>query len=216
VQGIAEYDQRAGLGEMEPVVAAAVEAFGFVYVHPFEDGNGRVHRWLLHHVLAASDFAPAGVVFPLSAAILRAIADYRRVLESYSRPLVECIDWRATPEGNVEVLNETASWYRYFDATAHAEFVYRCVAATIEFDLPFEVAYLRAFDGFVEGVTLIVDMPERTLNLLHRFLRQNDGRLSERARQREFAALADQEVARIEALYAESVADLPPPPAPVI
>lgn len=212
IRGIVEYDQRAGRGEMDPVVAAAVEAFGFVYAHPFEDGNGRIHRWLLHHVLAASGFAPAGVVFPVSAVILREIAAYRRVLESYSRPLLERIDWRATPDGNAEVLNETASWYRYFDATAHAEFVYRCVEATITVDLPFEVAYLRAFDRFVEGVSTIVDMPARTLDLLHHSLRQNRGRLSARAREREFAALTDDEAARIEALYAASVAALPPPP----
>lgn len=29
---------------LDPVIAAAVLAFGFVYVHPFEDGNGRLHR----------------------------------------------------------------------------------------------------------------------------------------------------------------------------
>ncbi|MFC0220163.1 Fic family protein [Pseudochelatococcus lubricantis] len=29
--------------------AAAVLAFGFVYIHPFEDGNGRLHRYLIRH-----------------------------------------------------------------------------------------------------------------------------------------------------------------------
>jgi hypothetical protein len=38
--------------EVDPVVAAAILAFGFVYIHPFEDGNGRIHRYLIHHVLA--------------------------------------------------------------------------------------------------------------------------------------------------------------------
>ncbi|HIP51694.1 MAG TPA: hypothetical protein EYG94_06355 [Campylobacterales bacterium] len=27
-------------------------AFSFVYIHPLEDGNGRIHRYLIHHVLA--------------------------------------------------------------------------------------------------------------------------------------------------------------------
>ena len=37
---------RGPAGLMDPIVAAAVLAFGFVYVHPFEDGNGRIHRYL--------------------------------------------------------------------------------------------------------------------------------------------------------------------------
>ena len=203
VAGIVAFDERAGKGEMDPVVAAAVEAFGFVYVHPFEDGNGRVHRWLLHHVLSASGFAPTGIVFPVSAVMLREIVEYRQVLETYSKRLLPLIDWRPTSEGNIEVLNDTASWYRFFDATAHAEYIYRCVRATIEQDLPAEVEYLRAYDWFTDRVSAIVDMPRKTLDLLHRFLRQNGGVLSERARGKEFAKLTDEEVVRIEGLYAE-------------
>ncbi len=37
---------------LDPIVSAAILAFGFVYIHPFEDGNGRLHRYLFHHVLA--------------------------------------------------------------------------------------------------------------------------------------------------------------------
>ena len=212
LEGLVAYDERAATGVMDPVVAAAVEAFGFVYMHPFEDGNGRIHRWLLHHVLTASGFAPAGLVFPVSAVMLREIETYRRVLESYSKPLLECISWRPAEQGNIEVLNETASWYRYFDATAHAEFMYRCVRTTIESDLPHEVAYLRAYDAFVATVTAMIDMPSRILDLLHRFLRQNKGRLSRRARAREFAQLTDIEIERIEAAFADSMHDVPAAP----
>ena len=204
VAGIVAYDERAGKGEMDPVIAAAVEAFGFVYVHPFEDGNGRIHRWLLHHVLSASGFAPPGIVFPVSAVMLREIVEYRQMLETYSKRLLPLIDWRSTSEGNVEVLNDTASWYRFFDATSHAEYIYRCVRTAIEKDLPVEVEYLRAFDRFTGQVSAIVDMPRKTLDLLHRFLRQNGGVLSERARGKEFARLTDEEVVRIEGLYGES------------
>ncbi|MCC6241795.1 MAG: Fic family protein [Gemmatimonadaceae bacterium] len=213
VNGIVRFDERAGRGAMDAVVSAASIGFGFVYAHPFEDGNGRVHRWLLHHVLSGAGLAPAGVVFPVSSVMLREIASYRKVLESYSRPLLACIDWRPTLDGNVEVLNDTADWYRYFDATAHAEFLYHCVRTTIESDLPYEVAYLRAYDTFAMAIGAMVDMPTRTRDLLHRFLRQNNGRLSQRARGAEFANLTDGEVAVIEAHYAESVSALPPAPA---
>ena len=45
-----------------------------------------------------------------------------------------------------QVLNETADYYRYFDAAAHAEFLYSCVEQTIENDLPDEIRFLQAFN----------------------------------------------------------------------
>lgn len=191
---------------MDPVVAAAAVAFGFVYVHPFEDGNGRIHRWLIHHVLTAAGYSPPSVVFPVSAVILREIDVYKRVLESYSRPLLPFIEWQPTEENNVEVLNETADYYRFFDATAHAEFLYRCVETTVVHDLPEEIAYLESFDRFSQRVQHIVDIPGRKVGLLHRFLGQGEGRLSNRARTSEFGALRDDEVERIERLYADCFA----------
>jgi hypothetical protein len=46
-------------------------------------------------------------------------------------------------------------------------------------------------------------MPERLVDLLFRFLNQNDGRLSQRARAREFGELTDEEAGRVEAIYGE-------------
>jgi hypothetical protein len=194
---------------LDPIVAAACAAFGFVYVHPFEDGNGRIHRWLIHHVLAQRGFNPAGLIFPVSAVILRLIDDYRRVLEAHSRAILPLIQWEATPEGNVRVLNDTADFYRFFDATPQAEFLYRCVQETVERDLPQETAFLQAYDRFAARVQDLVDMPQATLDLLFRFLRQNGGALSKRARDREFARLSDAEVTEIETIYAEEIAGSP-------
>lgn len=191
---------------LDPVIAAAVLAFGFVFVHPFEDGNGRIHRYLIHHVLAARGFNPPGVVFPVSATILARIDDYRRVLETYSSRVLPLIEWRATPSGNVEVLNETADLYRYFDATPQAEFLYACVRKTVEEDLPEEADYLRRYDAFRADVEAIVEMPERTIDLLFRMLRQNGGALSKRALEKEFVKLKKQEIQQIEDAYARSFA----------
>ena len=202
--GIVAYARRALAGGYDRVAAAAALAFGFVYMHPYVDGNGRLHRWLIHHMLAAADYNPPGLVFPISAAILRELTAYRGVLESYSRPLLNVIEWHRTKEGNVEVTNDTGAYYRFFDATAHAEFLYACVEQTITVDLPAEVAFLEAFDRFAGGVQEIVDMPADRIELLQKFLGQNDGRLSERARAREFAALTAEEGDRIEALYRDA------------
>ena len=142
-------------------------------------------------------------MFPVSAVILRKIDRYRKVLESYSRPLLGLIDWRPTLDGNVEVLNETADYYRYFDATRHAEFLYGCVAETVEQDLPNEVKYLAAYDRFVSRIQSLFDVPNSKLDLLWRFLQQNEGKFSKRARAKEFSQLTDKEVAQIEKAFDE-------------
>ena len=109
----------------------------------------------------------------------------------------------ADPNHNVRVLNDTADFYRFFDATPHAEFLYACVQQTIEQDLPNETRFLENFDRFRAAVEAVVDMPDRTLDNLFGSLRQNRGRLSKRARENEFAALTEDETRRIEQSYAD-------------
>jgi Fic/DOC family len=208
MEGMIAFD-RDKAGRLDAVIAAAMLAFGFVFVHPFEDGNGRIHRYLIHHVLAARGFDPPGVVFPISAAILDRIDAYRVALEAYSSRVLPLVKWRPTEDGNVEVLNDTADFYRYFDATPQAEFLYGCVQKTIEEDLPRETDYLRRYDAFRARVDNIVEMPGRTIDLLFRMLRQNNGRFSRRARTREFAELTADEAEQLERAYDETFAANP-------
>lgn len=202
IEGIVKYSQKTA-GTMHPVIAAASLAFGFVYIHPFSDGNGRIHRYLVHHVLTMAGYNPPGMILPVSAAILEGIEEYRRVLQGHSRKTLPLIEWEPTKDNNVRVLNRTDDYYRFFDATAHTEFLFSCVAQTIEKDLPEETQFLRSYDRFKTGVESVVEMPARTINLLFRFLHQNGGRLSNRAREKEFGALNEIEVERIEELYRE-------------
>ena len=184
--------------DFPPVLAATLIAFGFVFIHPFEDGNGRLHRYLLHHVLIETGFTPKGLVFPVSSIILKRITDYVAVLEAYSKPRLSFVEWRATDKGNVEVLNETIDLYRYFDATIQAEFFYECVHETITKALPDEVKYLQQYDELKAFVNNYIDMPDRTADLLIHFLDQNGGKLSSRAHRKEFSALTDEEVQVLE------------------
>jgi hypothetical protein len=194
----------AGPGRvLDPVIGAACLAFGFVYIHPFTDGNGRIHRYLIHHVLAERGFSPPGIVFPVSAVILREIDSYRAVLQGHASAIVPLIRWEPTEDRNVRVLNDTADFYRFFDATPHAEFLFHCVEETVVRDLPQETRFLEAYDRFAKRIQEIVDMPASTVDLLFRFLRQNGGTLSARVRRREFAALDENEVRRVETTYAE-------------
>ncbi len=207
MQGLVEFAQQNQAAPLDPVVVAAALSFGFVYIHPFEDGNGRLHRWLIHHALARAGYNPPDLVFPVSVPMLRRITDYREVLTSYSREVLPLVDWRPTRRHNIEVLNDTGDYYRFFDATAHAEFLYKCVEETVTRGLPQEVAYLEGYDEFSRRVQEeTADMPEKTINLLAQFLRQNNGRLSRRTRTREFKGLSLDEVERVEDLYRRCLA----------
>lgn len=188
--------------DFPPVLSAAAIAFGFVFVHPFVDGNGRVHRYLIHHLLARLGFTPPGIIFPVSAAILEHLPAYRQVLESYSHPVLEFIPWRKTADHNVEVLADTSDYYRYFDATAPAEFLFECVAYTLEKTIPQEVAYLRRYDALKAWLDEGFQMPDKLVATLIRFLEQNQGILSKRAREKEFALLTPEEITQIEQQYA--------------
>lgn len=202
MRGLISFDHDYA-SEIDPVIASAVLAFGFVYIHPFEDGNGRIHRYLIHHALTARRFNPTGLVFPVSAAILHRIDDYRRVLETYSERLLPLIDWKPTAKMNVEVLNDTGDFYRYFDATPHAEFLFECVQRTVEHDLPEEAAFLERYDIFKNRVEAMAEMPASTIDLLFSFLKQNNGQLSNRARVKEFHSLTANEIEEFEATYQE-------------
>ncbi|MEA3348000.1 MAG: Fic family protein [Pseudomonadota bacterium] len=195
--------QLLGEGDFDAVLMAAVIAFGFVFIHPFEDGNGRIHRYLFHHVLAEKGFVPKGLVFPVSSVILERIEDYRKTLEHYSKPRLELIEWRPTERNNVEVLHETIDLYRYFDATRQAEFLFECVEETVSKTLPEEVEYLKRYDLLNNFIKNYIDMPDRLVDLLIRFLQQNGGRLSRRAREKEFKQLTDAEVLAIERKHDE-------------
>ncbi|MCI9845273.1 Fic family protein [Flavobacterium pectinovorum] len=185
----------------DPVLSASVIAFGFVFIHPYVDGNGRIHRYLIHHILSKMKFTHQGIIFPVSASILNHIDDYRKVLESYSHPLLDFIEWEKTKSNNVEVLNETIDFYRYFDATKQAEFLYDCVNDTIENVIPQEVTYLQKYDEMKNYLDDVFQMPDNTVALLIRFLEQNDGKLSKRAIEKEFSVLTEEEIKEIERNY---------------
>lgn len=189
---------------IDPILQAAATAFGFVYIHPFQDGNGRLHRCLLHHVLAERKFTPAGMVFPVSSVMLARIEAYRDTLQKHSGPLMNCIEWHPTPERNVEVENETADLYRYFDCTDNAEFLYGCVEQTIVHDLPLEIEYLRRHDEAMQRIMNTVEMPDRLAENLLIFIRKNNGKLGKKRRENEFAALKDKEVDALEAIVQDA------------
>jgi hypothetical protein len=190
--------------DIDPVSHAAITAFGFVYIHPYLDGNGRLHRCLIHQVLAERKFEARGVIFPVSSVMAKHIERYREVLRNRTRPLMPYINWAPTLSGNIEVINETADLYRYMDFTAEAEFLYDCVLETIEVEIPQELRYLRQHDRAMQQIQNYIDLPNRVAESFIMFMRQNNWQLPKKRREKEFAQLTDSEVEQISTMVRDA------------
>ena len=207
-----ELAARLTRGGIDPVVSAAVASFSFVFIHPFEDGNGRIHRFLIHHVLAKRRYGPPGVILPVSASILRDRPGYGDVLAGFSEPLLDLIRWRWSEGASgslgrkMVVENETVDLYRYFDATAFAEYLYDRLAESIRQDLRQELGFVSVFDQALDGVRHIVNMPDRRASLFVRLCMQSGGRLAARKRAR-FPELADDEMRAMEGAVQRAMAE---------
>lgn len=204
MEGMFTAHQRMDAGNVHAVVHAATIAFGFVYMHPFEDGNGRIHRFLIHNILARRGFTPSGVIFPVSAAMLQEKETYDAALEHFSVPLLPLVDYKLDYQGRMSVQNETALRYRYVDMTAQTEALFHFVERVIESDLATELDFICKYDKARSALQAIVDMPDRLIDLFIRLCVQNKGLLSASKRKNHFPMLTDDEIARMQQAVEES------------
>jgi len=179
--------------EMDQVILASTIAFGFVFIHPFMDGNGRIHRYLIHDVLAKADFTPRGIILPVSAVILANLQEYGETLELFSEPLLERTEWNpdvpdAPATGNDEI------YFRFFDATPQAEFLYNALVRCVEEDLQEEIEFLLGFDRSRARLNEMMDWPDHSLDLFIRIVHQNNFELSKTKRESHFDWMTDEEI----------------------
>jgi hypothetical protein len=184
--------------EIEPVVAAAVASFGFVFIHPFSDGNGRIHRLLIHYMLSRAGFTPNGLIFPVSAVMLARRAEYDNCLEIFSAPLMRLLDYEEDDEGVVTVQGETAVYYRYFDATPMAEALYGWVERTIQEEFRSELEFVLRFREARRAIEEVVELPDRAANLFIKLCLSNGGKLSAARRKTHFSKLTEKETRGME------------------
>jgi len=188
------------------IIHAAAVSYGFVFIHPFEDGNGRIHRFLIHNILFLHGAIPKGLMFPVSAAMQKNPALYGHSLESFSNSLMRMIEYDLDHLGEMTVQGETGRLYRYIDMTAQAESLYDFVKLTIEQELVEELDFLAKYDRTKQAIQEIVDMPDRLIDLFIQLCLQNNGRLSARKRESHFAVLTDDELTRMENAVREGYA----------
>jgi hypothetical protein len=198
MEGLIAAHKRMDASDVSGVIHATAIAYGFVFLHPFEDGNGRIHRFLIHNTLARRGFTPKGVMFPISASMLKNSGDYDNSLEAFSRQLMPLVEYSLDEEGRMTIHNDTAKWYRYIDMTPQTEALFRFIDQTIDTELSSELAFLANYDETKSAIQEIVDMPDRKIDLFIRFCLQNNGRLSMRKRASHFDFLSGEEIARME------------------
>jgi hypothetical protein len=198
MEGLIVSHGRIGQSCVHAIVHAAIVSYGFVFLHPFEDGNGRIHRFLIHNILARRGFTPSDMIFPVSASMLRNRGDYDSSLEAFSHSLMEHVEYQLDEEGQMIVQNETANLYKYIDLTVQAETLFRFIEQTIETEWVDELTFLANYDRTKRAIQEVVDMPDRKIDLFIQVCIQNNGRISKAKRESLFNFLSDYEVVRME------------------
>ncbi|RZS57945.1 Fic family protein [Sphaerotilus mobilis] len=209
-------------GDVPPFVRAALVSFGFVYLHPFMDGNGRLSRLLAHHSLNLQQVLPVigeqPTLLPLSVAMKRHEALYLATLESFSRPARGLWDVTYLAD-NVFAFEfmSTPQIYAHWDGDSAARFVTACAEQALTQSLIDETLFIQSHDRAFERIDREFDLPNRTINLLIQWIQQNGGRMPARRRQAsELALMKAEQIDRIEAIVATSfqLTSLAPPTSP--
>lgn len=186
------------------IVQSASAAFAFVYIHPFEDGNGRIHRFLIHDFLIRGGIVERGMIVPVSAHMVNHMREYDRILETYSKPLMKRVKFKVHDNQGVTVTNpdDIEGYYRYPDFTEHSTYLATVIRATIQEDIFQEMDFIQKYDEAKSAIQQIADIPDRMIDQLIRVLHNNGGRMSKRKRDK-FEKLTDEEIARIEVSFQE-------------
>lgn len=160
------------------LVKAACAAFGFVYLHPFLDGNGRLHRFLIQHTLARSGLMAPGTVLPVSAVIERNIPAYHEVLTAFSRPVTGLWTYRRADPDPVIMVTPGSRAYRFFEADREVAFLHAMLKQTVQEEIPRELAWLQGYDVAFTMLNSELDLPRNDLSALIRMAQSNMGLLS--------------------------------------
>lgn len=179
------------------VARIAAISFGFVYLHPLADGNGRIHRFLINHLLAGDGLVPPTLIVPVSATIAgtaRARAEYDQVLEAISKPFMKRYadafrfgELRKWPDGvttDFEFLQieDAGHVWRFLDLTEHTRYLSAVLRQTVEHEMAEEAQLLRQNDRARAGIKRVVEMPDHDADRIIRSLKESNWTVSNKLR----------------------------------
>ena len=170
-------------GQVDPIVLGAVISFGFVFLHPFMDGNGRLSRFMFHHVLCRSGQLANGLLLPVSAVLHNKEREYLATLSAYSSEIRTFwqVDYLDT-ENHAFEFKGHESIYRHWDGTACAELMAEACDEAMEHYIKQEVAYLNQYDALKRHINKQYDINDRTLSKLVVFCLEQSGKISKKRR----------------------------------
>ncbi len=206
MHGLLESSEKMLIAEIHPVIIAASISFGFVFIHPFEDGNGRIHRFLIHYILSKKDFTPKNMIFPVSAIMLQDMMAYDATLESFSKPLQAVLkNYHLSDDGVMAVKQDSKPFYQYIDFTNMTEYLFKCIDEAIHNQIEREIIFLISYDKTKNEMQEIADIPDRQIDLFIKCVLQNNGQLAKQKKDRFFSLLTDDEINKLEASIRENM-----------
>jgi hypothetical protein len=179
---------------LSPVMRSAVAAFGFVYIHPLADGNGRVHRFLVNDVLRRDGAIPEPLIIPVSGLIAKDAQErraYDAVLDAFSKPFMGRMSgycqFAPSPTQYADGIasnfvfsgdGDARHAWRFMDFTRHVTYLSDVVERTITQDMRKESAVLRNHYAARAAVKEVIEMPDSQIDRVLRSLEGGNGRLS--------------------------------------
>ena len=193
MKGLVDF-ANAAPNQIDPLIAAAIVSFGFVFIHPFMDGNGRLSRFLFHHALCQSGALNNGLLLPVSIAMKRNEDLYLAALKSFSEPARKRweVIWIDGDEYQMTFKSDD-SLYRYWNATACVEFGLEMAKQALEKDLREETEFLTKYDLIYRAIDGQYDIRGKDLNTLVLTCMEQNGKISVN-RRKKFAATVPEEI----------------------
>lgn len=188
------------------LIHATLISFGEVYIHPLDDGNGRVHRYLIHDVMKQRE-PEHKFIIPISAAILKDQKQYDAVLESISRPILAMLDWELDNENNNKLVvhNDIDYMYRYPDYTEHVKFVYDMMNKAISDELVEEIGLLVVFDAIKSTINNLTDIPNNALDTITSIIINGGGTVSKTKQKLVLTHIEQEKLTLIETIAVELI-----------
>jgi len=126
--------------------------------------------------------------------MLQNMVAYDRVLEHYSKPLMQRVRLTISANGDLSIDNtdDISSYFRYPDLTLQSEYLANTIFATIQQDLTEELFFLERYDELKKELQQLIDMPDKRLGDVIMYLHQNKGVFPNR-RKKYFEEITDAE-----------------------